>query len=304
LTNSARSTRSIWARRSAGPAVRGLRVLGMLRYYAGQATSIHGETIENSLPGEIFSYTLREPVGVVGAIIPWNGPLGASIWKIGPVPATGCTVVLKPAEEAPLTPFIAGASLMAASSVRRSRGRQKLALLGIGLGDLEGLAPRGGDAWGKIDTAAMPIALWAKRRRLVIMYRPASLFFQPEAPARVPLTALRDTLYLCKHSESHTHLMRLPPRCGRSDVRDSGRLGYIAVDVLRKSQSSRTLVAKHGLHLQILLESLIVANRYGDRQAQFSAHRLKSIATELGDVLDEFAPGSKLAWHLRLISRL
>jgi aldehyde dehydrogenase (NAD+) len=80
-----------------------LRVLGMLRYYAGQATAIHGETIPNSLPGEIFSYTLKEPVGVVGAIIPWNGPLAATVWKIGPVLATGCTVVLKPAEEAPLT---------------------------------------------------------------------------------------------------------------------------------------------------------------------------------------------------------
>jgi aldehyde dehydrogenase (NAD+) len=80
-----------------------LRVLGMLRYYAGQATAMHGETIENSLPGEIFSYTLKEPVGVVGAIIPWNGPLAATIWKIGPAIATGCTVVLKPAEEAPLT---------------------------------------------------------------------------------------------------------------------------------------------------------------------------------------------------------
>src|SRR5262249_53283198 len=80
-----------------------LRVLGMLRYYAGQATAIHGETIENSLPGEIFSYTLKEPVGVVGAIIPWNGPFTATIWKIGPAIATGCTVVLKPAEESPLT---------------------------------------------------------------------------------------------------------------------------------------------------------------------------------------------------------
>src|ERR1700710_397703 len=80
-----------------------LRVLGMLRYYAGQATALHGETIENSLPGDIFSYTLKEPVGVVGAIIPWNGPLGASVWKIGPAIATGCTVILKPAEEAPLT---------------------------------------------------------------------------------------------------------------------------------------------------------------------------------------------------------
>src|SRR5271170_3629814 len=80
-----------------------LRVLGMLRYYAGMATTLHGETIENSLPGEIFSYNLKEPVGVVGAIIPWNGPLGASVWKIGPALATGCTVILKPAEEAPLT---------------------------------------------------------------------------------------------------------------------------------------------------------------------------------------------------------
>jgi aldehyde dehydrogenase (NAD+) len=79
------------------------RALGMLRYYAGMATALHGETIENSLPGEIFSYTLKEPIGVVGAIIPWNGPLGACIWKVGPAIATGCTVVLKPAEEAPLT---------------------------------------------------------------------------------------------------------------------------------------------------------------------------------------------------------
>ncbi|WP_371420693.1 aldehyde dehydrogenase family protein [Tardiphaga sp.] len=79
------------------------RILGMLRFYAGQATLIYGETIENSLPGEIFSYTLKEPVGVVGAIIPWNSPLSASIWKIGPAIATGCTIVLKPAEEAPLT---------------------------------------------------------------------------------------------------------------------------------------------------------------------------------------------------------
>ena len=76
--------------------------IGMLRYYAGMATSIHGETIENSLPGEIISYTLKEPVGVVGAIIPWNGPIAAAIWKMGPALATGCTIVLKPAEEAPL----------------------------------------------------------------------------------------------------------------------------------------------------------------------------------------------------------
>lgn len=81
------------------------RALGMLRYYAGQATAIHGETTDVSLPGEYAAFTLKEPVGVVGAIIPWNGPLTATIWKIGPAIATGCTVVLKPAEEAPLTPL-------------------------------------------------------------------------------------------------------------------------------------------------------------------------------------------------------
>ncbi|WP_292183413.1 aldehyde dehydrogenase family protein [Mesorhizobium sp.] len=90
------------------------RVLGMLRFYAGMATSIHGHTIGNSLPGEIVSYTRKEPVGVVGAIIPWNAPTAASIWKIGPALATGCTIVLKPSEEAPLTPLLIGALMMEA----------------------------------------------------------------------------------------------------------------------------------------------------------------------------------------------
>jgi aldehyde dehydrogenase (NAD+) len=79
------------------------RVVGQLRYYAGWATAIHGETIENSLPGELVSFTLREPIGVVGAIIPWNGPLGLACGKIGAALATGCTLVLKPAEQSPLT---------------------------------------------------------------------------------------------------------------------------------------------------------------------------------------------------------
>ncbi|MCW5653167.1 aldehyde dehydrogenase family protein [Hydrogenophaga sp.] len=81
------------------------RAVGLLRFYAGLATTIHGQTIENSLPGEVFSYTLKEPVGVVGAIIPWNGPLGLSIWKIAPALASGCTIVLKPAEQASLSPL-------------------------------------------------------------------------------------------------------------------------------------------------------------------------------------------------------
>jgi len=81
------------------------RAVGLIRFYAGLATSLQGETIENSLPGEVFSYTMKEPVGVVGAIIPWNGPLGLAIWKIAPALATGCTIVLKPAEQASLSPL-------------------------------------------------------------------------------------------------------------------------------------------------------------------------------------------------------
>ncbi|VWX49959.1 Putative aldehyde dehydrogenase DhaS [Novosphingobium sp. 9U] len=79
------------------------RALSLLHYYAGMATQLGGETIENSAPGDIFAYTLREPVGVVGAIIPWNSPLTSTVWKIAPAIATGCTVVFKPAEEASLT---------------------------------------------------------------------------------------------------------------------------------------------------------------------------------------------------------
>ena len=81
------------------------RAVGLLRYYAGLATSVQGDTIPNSAPGDIFSYTLKEAVGVVGAINPWNGPIGLAIWKLCPVLATGCTLVLKPAEQAPLSPL-------------------------------------------------------------------------------------------------------------------------------------------------------------------------------------------------------
>lgn len=90
------------------------RAIGMLRFYAGLCTSIHGETLANSLPGNVFSYTLKEPVGVVGAITPWNAPLTSTIWKLGPVLATGCTAVLKPSEEAPLTALRLGELILEA----------------------------------------------------------------------------------------------------------------------------------------------------------------------------------------------
>ncbi len=90
------------------------RVLGLLRFYAGACTAIRGATTPDSLPGEMFTYTLKEPVGVVGAITPWNGPVVHTMWKIGPVLATGCTMVLKPAEDAPLTAIRLGELLLEA----------------------------------------------------------------------------------------------------------------------------------------------------------------------------------------------
>jgi phenylacetaldehyde dehydrogenase len=73
-----------------------------LRYMAGWATKIEGKTIPISVPGHV-AWTLREPVGVVAQIIPWNFPLLMAAWKLGPALATGCTVVLKPAEQTPLS---------------------------------------------------------------------------------------------------------------------------------------------------------------------------------------------------------
>jgi len=75
----------------------------MFRYMGGWATKILGTTIPWSVPHEFLSYTLREPVGVVGQIIPWNFPLLMAAWKLGPALAAGCTVVLKVAEQTPLS---------------------------------------------------------------------------------------------------------------------------------------------------------------------------------------------------------
>jgi len=72
-----------------------------LRYYGGWADKITGDTLP--VDGSFFCYTLREPVGVVGAIVPWNFPLNIASWKFAPALAAGCTMILKPASETPLT---------------------------------------------------------------------------------------------------------------------------------------------------------------------------------------------------------
>ena len=79
----------------------------LFRYMAGWATKIEGNSIPISVPylpgAEFLAYTRREPVGVVGQIIPWNFPLLMAAWKLGPALAVGCTIVMKPAEQTPLS---------------------------------------------------------------------------------------------------------------------------------------------------------------------------------------------------------
>ncbi|HLB92947.1 MAG TPA: aldehyde dehydrogenase family protein [Terriglobales bacterium] len=90
----------------------------MFRYMAGWATKLEGTTIPLSVPYtpgvNYHAYTLREPVGVVGQIIPWNFPLLMAAWKLAPALTTGCTVVLKPAEQTPLSALRLGELIMEA----------------------------------------------------------------------------------------------------------------------------------------------------------------------------------------------
>ena len=75
--------------------------VGCYRYFAGWADKVHGKTIP--VDGDFFCYTRHEPVGVVGQIIPWNFPMLMQAWKLAPALATGNTVVMKPAEQTPLS---------------------------------------------------------------------------------------------------------------------------------------------------------------------------------------------------------
>ena len=89
--------------------------IDFFRYMAGWATKISGQTLGVSIPGaEWHAFTLRQPVGVVGQIIPWNFPLAMASWKLGPALATGCTCVLKPAEQTSLTALRLGELIMEA----------------------------------------------------------------------------------------------------------------------------------------------------------------------------------------------
>ncbi|TWT55008.1 Phenylacetaldehyde dehydrogenase [Rubripirellula amarantea] len=90
----------------------------MFRYMAGWATKIEGDTLSLGVPyapdADFHAFTMREPIGVVGQIIPWNFPLLMAAWKLAPALATGCTVVLKPAEQTPLSALRLGELLLEA----------------------------------------------------------------------------------------------------------------------------------------------------------------------------------------------
>src|ERR1700683_4707457 len=110
----------------------------LFHYMAGWATKIEGNTINISVPympgANFHSYTLREPIGVVGQIIPWNFPLLMAAWKLGPALATGCTVVLKPAEQTPLT------ALRLAELVAEAGGPDRVGNVVTGFGETAGAA--------------------------------------------------------------------------------------------------------------------------------------------------------------------
>jgi len=79
------------------------RMLQSIMYFSSQTMNCGGQTVQNSLPGHYTTMIVKAPVGVVGGVIPWNGPLVSQWWVLGGALATGCTVVMKPAEDASLT---------------------------------------------------------------------------------------------------------------------------------------------------------------------------------------------------------
>ncbi|SIN64048.1 aldehyde dehydrogenase (acceptor) [Parasphingorhabdus marina DSM 22363] len=88
--------------------------IGAIRYYAGWADKIHGSTHNINMPGDHHVYTIKEPVGVVALIVPWNYPLVMAAMKLGPALAAGCTAILKPAEDTSLSALRLGELMLEA----------------------------------------------------------------------------------------------------------------------------------------------------------------------------------------------
>ena len=134
-------------------------VIDVLRYYAGFADKIHGQTIP--VRGEFFTYTRREPVGVAGQIIPWNFPMLMVAWKWGPALAAGCTIVMKPAEQTPL------------SCLRMARIAQKVGIPDGVINVVPGFGPTAGAALVK-HPGVDKIAFTGEHRTAQIIMRDAA----------------------------------------------------------------------------------------------------------------------------------
>jgi phenylacetaldehyde dehydrogenase len=155
------------------------------RYMAGWAGKINGETVTPSAPGEYHAYTVRRPIGVVGQIIPWNFPLVMAAYKLAPALAAGCTIVLKPAEQTPLTALRLG-RLMAevgfpdgVLNIVTGYGETAAAAL-VAHGGVDKIAFTGSTEIGKIiaKTAASnltPVSLELGGKSPVVVFRDADL---------------------------------------------------------------------------------------------------------------------------------
>src|SRR6266487_4893538 len=150
------------------------------RYYAGWATKLDGATQQISLPGKYLSYTLREPVGVVGQIIPWNFPLLMAAWKLAPALACGNSVVLKPSEETPLSALLLAELLQQAElpdgvvNIVTGAGETGQAI--VDHPDIDKIAFTGSTSVGKLLTQA--VAGTKKRLTLELGGKAANIIFE------------------------------------------------------------------------------------------------------------------------------
>ncbi len=218
--------------------------IAALEYFAGWATKIAGTTLPSSLPGEWHVFTARQPVGVVGQIIPWNFPFAMAVNKIAPALAAGCTVVLKPAEQTPLSALLL-ARLVAEADfppgvVNIVTGLGAIAGHALAAhGDVDKLAFTGSTATGRaIVTAALGnmkrVALELGRKSPVIVFEDADVEARDRGRRARHLRQCRPGLRRRQPPLRPPHIVRSrggghrPPRAGapaRRRARSAGRHG-------------------------------------------------------------------------------
>ena len=204
----------------------------LFRYMAGWATKIEGNTIPISAGHQFLAYTLREPVGVVGQIIPWNFPLLMAAWKLGPALATGCTVVIKPAEQTPLTCLRLGELVQEAGfpdgvvNIVPGYGETAGAALAAHP-DVDKVAFTGSTEVGKLILQAAAGNL--KKVSLELGGKSPNVVFG-DGDVKSAIAGSASAIFF---NQGQTLLRRLPAVCGEEHLRRSGRW------CLRKSQEDQ-----------------------------------------------------------------